>query len=48
MGKLAALLLGLWLIAKGVLSLAHLHLPGSSIILDVLAVVAGVLLILRR
>jgi ABC-type thiamin/hydroxymethylpyrimidine transport system permease subunit len=48
MGKLAALLLGLWLIAKGVLSLAHLHLPGSSVILDVLAVVAGVLLILRR
>lgn len=48
MNKLGSILLGVWLIARGVLSLAHLHFPGAPLLLDVLAIVAGVLLLISR
>jgi ABC-type thiamin/hydroxymethylpyrimidine transport system permease subunit len=48
MNRLGLILLGLWLIAKGVLSLAHLRIPGSTLVLDVIAIVAGVLLLIAR
>jgi hypothetical protein len=44
---LGILLMAIWLIAKGVLPLAKGRLPHSETALNVLAVVAGVLILLR-
>jgi hypothetical protein len=41
-------LLAVWLIASGVLPLLSIHVPASGVILAVLAVAAGVLLLLSR
>ena len=41
-------LLGVWLVLDGVLPLVGLRIPNSGILLTVLAVVAGVLLIIDR
>ena len=47
-GNLGMLLLGIWLIASGLLSLLSLNFPALGLILAVLAVAAGVLLLLKR
>ncbi len=46
MKKLATLLLGAWLIVRGLITLADLSFQGSTTILAITAVVAGALLIL--
>ena len=42
------LLLGIWLIASGVIGLLGTVVPLSNIILPIMAILAGVLIILRR
>jgi hypothetical protein len=42
------ILLSIWLIATGTVALLGIQFPGSEIILSVLAIAAGVLLLLRR
>jgi hypothetical protein len=47
--QMGSILLGVWLIIGGLLSLFHLHFAGSGVILAVLSVATGVMvLILRR
>jgi len=46
MKKLATMLLGVWLILRGLMTLAEFSFQGSSTVLAILAVVAGTLLIL--
>ncbi len=46
--NLGMLLLAIWLIATGLLSLVKINIPNVDLILAVLAVAAGVLLLLRR
>lgn len=46
--NLGMLLLGVWLILTGLLSLLNFTFPASGTILALLAVAAGVLLLLRR
>ena len=46
MKRLATILLGVWLILRGLVALAGLSFQGSSTILAITAVVAGALLIL--
>ncbi len=46
MKRLATILLGAWLIVKGLITLAAFNFQGSSTILAITAVVAGALLIL--
>jgi hypothetical protein len=46
--RLGMLLLGIWLIATGLLAFVHLPIPGLDLILAGLAIVAGLLLIFGR
>lgn len=46
--KLGMLLLAIWLIASGVISLVHINFPLSDLLLAALAIVAGVLLLIDR
>jgi ABC-type thiamin/hydroxymethylpyrimidine transport system permease subunit len=46
--NLGLLLLGVWLIVSALLSLLNVGFPGSGLILAVLAVAAGVLILLKR
>jgi hypothetical protein len=46
--NLGTLLLSIWLIASGLLSLLDVSFPGQAIVLAVLAIATGVLLLLRR
>lgn len=48
MRNLAVILLAIWLIASGLLPLFNVSIPSSDVILAVLAVAAGVLLLLNR
>lgn len=45
--NLGLLLLGIWLILTGLLPLINLNIPAISLILNLLAVAAGVFLLLR-
>jgi len=45
---LGMLLLAIWLIATGLLPLTRRRLPHSQTVLNVLAVVAGVLILVNR
>ncbi len=45
--RAGSILLGLWLLASGLFPLLHVHFSGSYIILAVLAVAAGVLILIR-
>ena len=47
-GNLGLLLLSVWLIATGLLPLLKLNVPVLGVIMAVLAVAAGVLLLLKR
>ena len=46
--KLGPLLLGIWLIATGLMPLVHLSIPYSGPILALLAIAAGILILLDR
>ncbi len=46
--NLGMLLLGIWLILWGVLPLLSINFPASGIILEILAIAAGVLIIFGR
>jgi hypothetical protein len=46
--NLGRLLLAIWLILKGLMPLVHLSFQGSGSVLDVLAIAAGVLILLDR
>jgi hypothetical protein len=46
--NLGMLLLAIWLIATGILQLVSISIPGIGIILAVLAIAAGVLILLGR
>jgi hypothetical protein len=46
--NLGMLLLGIWLILTGLLTLLRLTIPESGLILAVLAIAAGVLILLGR
>lgn len=48
MRHLAIILLATWLIASGLLPLLNVSIPSSDVILAVLAIAAGVLLLLNR
>jgi hypothetical protein len=41
-------LLGIWLIGTGLMPLIRIHIPGSGIILAVLALAAGVFILFGR
>jgi hypothetical protein len=45
---LGTLLLAIWLIASGVITILNLSFTGMNIIMAVIAIAAGVLIILRR
>ncbi len=45
---IADFVLGIWLILAGIVPLFSLHFRGSHVVLDVVGLVAGVLVILRR
>ena len=42
------LLLGIWLILTGLLQIASISIPGIGIILALLAIVAGILILIGR
>lgn len=45
---LGALLLGIWLVATGLLSLAAIAIPYQGVILSLLALAAGILILIDR
>lgn len=45
---LGFLLLGVWLVAQGLIQVINLHFQGLPLIMGILALAAGVLLIVRR
>jgi uncharacterized membrane protein HdeD (DUF308 family) len=48
MKNLGLLLLGVWLLLTGLISIINLHFAGLPVLMGVLAIVAGVLLIIKR
>jgi len=46
--NLGTLLLGIWLVLTGLISLIDLHFSGLGMIMAVLALVAGLLIVLGR
>ncbi|HKK06622.1 MAG TPA: hypothetical protein VKA50_12325 [Gammaproteobacteria bacterium] len=48
MHRWGATLLGIWLIGTGLISLLGLHFNGDRVVMAVVALVAGVLLLVRR
>lgn len=47
-GNLGMLLLGIWLILKGLIPLLHLSFSGLGTLMTLLAIAAGLLIVLRR
>lgn len=45
---IADFVLGIWLVLVGLVPLINIHFRGSNAVLEVLALVAGVLIIIRR
>ena len=43
-----SILLGVWLVAGGLASLVHLRFTGSTVILAILAIAAGVMVLITR
>jgi hypothetical protein len=48
LSKIGAVVLGIWLILKGIIPLLHLSFSGSGTVLAILAITAGVLILLDR
>jgi hypothetical protein len=48
LSKIGAVLLGIWLILKGIMPLLHLSFSGSGTVLAVLAIAAGILILLDK
>ena len=48
MKNIGLLLLGIWLIATGLRSVVHLSFAYDTLVFGVLAIAAGVLILLRR
>jgi uncharacterized membrane protein HdeD (DUF308 family) len=48
MKNIGLLLLGVWLLLHGLISIINLHFSGLPVLMGVLAVVAGIMLIVRR
>ena len=48
MGKIGGILLAVWLIIQGLMSVANLHFKYDQIVIGALAIVAGILLLVRR
>jgi hypothetical protein len=46
--NMGMLLLGIWLILTGLLQVANILIPGIGILLALLAIVAGILILLGR
>lgn len=46
--RMGMILLSIWLIAAGAVALLGVKFPGTEIILSILAIAAGILLLLRR
>jgi hypothetical protein len=46
--RLGFLLLGIWLVVTGLISLIHLSISGLGIIMAILAIAAGLLILLGR
>ncbi len=46
--RLGFLLLGIWLIVMGLIPLIHLNISGLDTIMAILAIAAGVLILLER
>jgi hypothetical protein len=46
--KIGNMLLGIWLLANGLMPLLHIRFVGSGIVLAVLSIAAGVVLLIRR
>ncbi len=47
-GNLGMLVLAIWLILTGLLPLLHISFSNSGTVMSILAVVAGIMLLLRR
>jgi hypothetical protein len=47
-GNIGLRLLGVWLVLDGILPLVGVRIPNGGILLTILAIIAGVLLILDR
>lgn len=47
-GDLGMLLLAIWLVLTGLLPLLHISFPNSGVVMSILAVAAGIMLLLRR
>jgi hypothetical protein len=48
LAKIGTLLLGIWLILKGAFPLLHLSFTSSDIIMSILAIAAGILILLGK
>ncbi|MBN1379729.1 MAG: hypothetical protein JXA04_10905 [Gammaproteobacteria bacterium] len=48
MKNIGLLLVGVWLLLHGLISIINLHFSGLPVLMGVLAIIAGVLLIIRR
>ncbi len=48
LSKIGAIVLGIWLILKGIMPLLHLSFSGSGTVMAILAIAAGVLILLGR
>lgn len=48
LGELGMLLLGIWLLLQGLVPLLRVHFIGLGTIMHVLAIGAGILILLRR
>ncbi len=46
--RMGSVLLGVWLVAGGLVALFHIHFPGSGTVLAILSVASGVLIISRH
>jgi hypothetical protein len=46
--KIGVILLGIWLIVHGLMVILHLSFQGSAVIMAILAIVAGILLLIDR
>ncbi len=46
--RLGNILLGIWLLATGLMPLLHVGFSGSGVVLAVLSIAAGVLVLIRR